>query len=182
MHWIFNNLRPLFNERINSHDLRPLSVHFTHPQDAFYLHHLPTVRFLAERLHLPFGPPRFLSNDDLSSFRTRFLILDIHYAASDEAMDSLGLILGVQTLERILVRPSAPWHRERAQVLRDRVRSFAETRRSKVIWFDESFTAYRGSVETSTPELQAHRYLSDAMTGDDLWLRGSQLYIPEPDA
>ncbi|KZW03391.1 hypothetical protein EXIGLDRAFT_725828 [Exidia glandulosa HHB12029] len=174
----FNDLRPLFNERVHSDDLRPLSVHFTHPDDAYDFKHFPTVTFLAERLHLQFDVPTFLSSDDLSRFRTRFLILDIHYAAGGEAMLSLDQLLGVQTLERILVRPSAPWHKSSTQVLRDRVRSFAETKRSTAIWFDSSFPACRGHVRITTSEIDRYRCLSDAMLGDDLWLRGSQMYVP----
>ncbi|KZW03393.1 hypothetical protein EXIGLDRAFT_759256 [Exidia glandulosa HHB12029] len=166
-------LRPLLNKRVNSHDLRPLSVHLTLANDIF---ELSTVVVTAERLHLAYVAPRLTSYDDLSRFRTRFLILDIHPATSDDAIEKLSQLLRIQTLERILVRPSVPWNVSGAQPLRDRIRSFAETARSAIIWFDDSFPTY------TVGELIRHRHLFDAMRGDDLWLGGCQLYVPGTDA
>lgn len=110
-------------------------------------------------------------------FRTKFLILDIYNTTNDIVVQTLSQILKVQTLERILVRPLASG----AQPLRDRIRSLAETTRSPTIWFDDSFPA-NGSTHKNPNELHLHRHLSDAMIGDDLWLRGCQLYVPETDA
>ncbi|KZW03374.1 hypothetical protein EXIGLDRAFT_759237 [Exidia glandulosa HHB12029] len=173
-----HDLRSLLNDQIHSHDIRPLSVHFLLSWKVF---DLGIVTISAERLHVVFEQS-FISNDDLSRFRTRFLILDVHTATSDEAIDTVRQALRVQTLERILVRPFVSRAKSQVQDLRDRFRSFAHAERSAIIWFDDSFPSDGRSVDLNVAELLDYRGLSDAMTGDDLWLQGSQLYIPGNDA
>ncbi|KZW03395.1 hypothetical protein EXIGLDRAFT_248429 [Exidia glandulosa HHB12029] len=166
----------------HSIDFRPLSVSVPAPYDL-----LNPVLVRAERLRFTYAVgciPRPIADDDLSRFRTKFLIVDISThnlftdTGLDELLDMLSQLLRIPTLERIIIHPTLPSHADVMSRFRFWVRWLARTLRSTIIWWDDSFPS-RGEPYTGIMEMRIHHGLFEAIKGDDLWLQGCQMYFPD---